>query len=178
MGQDKTIKLVRRNFFWSEMEKFIEDYVRSCPQCLRNTAARHTRYRLLQPLELGYRPWDSISMDFIIELPISDRCPFLLVILNRFTKMAHFITLKDGEKSATDLVKIFQKEVWRFHGLPSNIVSDRDSTFTSTFWKALVKALDIRLKMFSIPPSKGWATRKSQPNAGMLSAELLELRAG
>jgi hypothetical protein len=72
MGQDKTIELVRRNFFWSEMEKFIKDYVHSCPECQRNKVARHARYGLLQPLELAYRLWDSISMDFIIDLPVSD----------------------------------------------------------------------------------------------------------
>jgi transposase InsO family protein len=131
------------------MEKFIEDYVLSCPECQQNKAARHARYSLLQALESAYRTWDSISMDFIIELPVSDGCLSVWVIIDRFMKMAHFIPLKDGEKKATDLVKIFLKEVWRFHGLPSSIVSDRDSRFTSAFWSSLVKALDIRLKMSS-----------------------------
>jgi hypothetical protein len=63
--------------------------------------------------------------------------------------MAHFIPSKDGEKKYTDLVKILFKEVWRFHGLPSNIMSDWDSRFTSAFWSSLVEALDIRLKMSS-----------------------------
>jgi hypothetical protein len=63
--------------------------------------------------------------------------------------MDHFIELKNGEKKATDLVKIFLKEVWRFHGLPLNIVSDRDYRFTSAYCEALIKALDIRLKMSS-----------------------------
>jgi hypothetical protein len=63
--------------------------------------------------------------------------------------MAHFIPLKDGKKKATDLVKIFLKEVWGFHGLPSNIISDRDSRFTSTFGSSLVEALDIQLKISS-----------------------------
>ena len=164
MGQDKTIELVRQNFFWPEMEKFIEDYVRSCPECQRNKAARHAHYGLLQPLELAYRPWDSISMDFIIQLPVSDGCLSVWVIVDRFSKMAHFIPLKDGEKRATNLVKIFLKEVWRFHGLPSNTVSDRDSRFTSTFWSSLVEALDIRLMMSSPfhPQTDGQTERVSQ----------------
>jgi hypothetical protein len=82
MGQDKTIELVRRNFFWPELEKFIEDYVCSCPECQKTKAARHARYRHLQPLELAYRPWDSISMDFIIELPVSDGCSSVWVIVD------------------------------------------------------------------------------------------------
>jgi hypothetical protein len=72
-------------------------------------------------------------MDFIIELPLLDGCTSVWVIVNQFTKMAHFIPLKDGEKQATDLVKIFLKEVGIYHGQPSNIVSDRDSRFTSAF---------------------------------------------
>jgi hypothetical protein len=111
MGLDKTNELVRRNFFYPEMEKFFEDYVRSCTQCQRNKAARHTCYELLQPLEFTYHPWDSISMDFIRELPVSDGCSLVWVIVDRFTKIAHFIPLKDGEKKASDLVKIFLKEV-------------------------------------------------------------------
>jgi len=72
MGQDQTIELVRRNNFALEMEIIIEEYVCSCPVCQRNKAAHHIRYAFLQPLEFGYRMWDSISMDFIIELPVSD----------------------------------------------------------------------------------------------------------
>jgi hypothetical protein len=111
LGQDKTIELVRRHFFCPEMEKFIKDYVRSCPECQRNKAAHHAHYGLLQPLEFAYHPWDSISMDFIIALPVSDGCSSVWVIVDRFAKMAHFIPLKDGEKKAMDLVKIFLKEV-------------------------------------------------------------------
>jgi hypothetical protein len=72
MGQDKTIELVRPNFFLPEMEKFIEDYVRSCPKYQKNKAARHARCGLLQPIKSAYRPWDSISMYFIVKLPLSD----------------------------------------------------------------------------------------------------------
>jgi hypothetical protein len=72
IAQDKTIELVRRNFLLPEMEKFIHDYVRSCPECQSNKLAHHVRYGLLQPVKLTYRPWDSISMDFIIELPVSN----------------------------------------------------------------------------------------------------------
>ena len=103
-------------------------------------------------------------MDFIIELLVSDGCSSVWVIVDRFTKMAHFIPLKDGEKKATDLVRIFLKEVWRFHGLPSNIVSDRNSRLTSTFWSSLVEALDIRLKMSSPfhPQTDGQTERVNQ----------------
>jgi transposase InsO family protein len=103
-------------------------------------------------------------MDFIIELQVSDGCSSVWVIIKKFTKMANFIPLKDGEKKATDSVKIFLKEVWRFHGIPSNIVSDWDSRFTSGLWRALVEALDIRLKMSSPfhPETDGQTERVNQ----------------
>jgi hypothetical protein len=66
MGQYKTIKLIRRNFFWPEMEKCIKDYVHSCPECQKKDSARHADYSLLQPLELVFRPLNLISMDFFI----------------------------------------------------------------------------------------------------------------
>jgi hypothetical protein len=99
--------------------------------------------------ESACRPWDSLSMDFIIGLPESDGCSSVWVIVNRFTKMVHFIPLKDAEKKVTDLVRIFLKKVWRFLGLPSNIASDWDSRFACTFWSSLAEALDIKVKITS-----------------------------
>jgi len=81
-------------------------------------------------------------MDFITELPVSEGCDQLWVVIDRFTKMAHFVPLR--EKGAADLAKIFAREIWRFHGLPTDIVSDRDSRFTSEVWQELLKKLGIR----------------------------------
>jgi hypothetical protein len=72
MGMDKTLELVQRNFYWPAMDQEIADYVRSCDACQKNKAPRHGRYGLLHPLELAYSPWQSISMDFITDLPESN----------------------------------------------------------------------------------------------------------
>jgi len=135
MGQDKTIELVRRNFWWPKMNERIIDFVRSCPKCQKNKVARHQPYGLTSPLELPYAPWQSIAMDFITELPVSDGCDQLWVVIDRFTKMAHFVPLRREGKTAKDLATIFAREIWRFHGTPTDIVSDRDSRFTSETWK-------------------------------------------
>jgi hypothetical protein len=71
-------------------------------------------------------------MDFITDLPLSKDCDQLWVIIERFTKMAHFIPLKKKQKMAEHLVRIFAREIWRFHGIPTDIISDRNSRFTST----------------------------------------------
>ena len=132
MGQDKTIELIRRNFWWPKMNEQIIDFVRSCPECQKNKASRHQPYGLSSPLELPYAPWQSIAMDFITELPPLEGCDQLWVVIDRFTKMAHFIPLR--EKTAADLAIIFAREIWKLHGLPTDIVSDRDSWFTSEVW--------------------------------------------
>jgi len=93
MGQDKTIELVRRNFGRPKMNERIIDFVRSCPEQQQNKASRHQPYGLSSPLELPYTPWQSIAMDFITELPLSEGCDQLWVVIDRFTKMGHFIPL-------------------------------------------------------------------------------------
>jgi len=145
MGQDKTIELIRRNFWWPKMNERIIDFVRSCLECQQNKASQHRPYGLSSPLELPYAPWQSIAMDFITELLLSEGCDQLWVVIDRFTKMAHFIPLK--EKAVADLTKIFAREIWRFHGLPTDIVSDRDSRFTSETWKGFLELLGIRPRM-------------------------------
>ena len=134
-GQEKTIELLRRNFWWRGMDTDITAYILVCPDCQRDRSRRHRRYSLLSPLELPYAPWQSIAMDFITKLPRSNGCTELWVVIDRFSKMAHFIPLEEDKKIAKDLARIFAREICRLHGLPRDIVSDCDSRFTSNTWK-------------------------------------------
>jgi hypothetical protein len=72
MRKDKTINLVKRNFFWPETKIFTQDYVHSCSECQQNTAAHQAHYGLHQYLTFGYQPGDSLSLDFIIKIPVLD----------------------------------------------------------------------------------------------------------
>jgi hypothetical protein len=163
-GQDKTIELIRRNFWWPRMDKTIIDYIQSCVECQKDKAARHLKYGLLQPLELPYAPWRSIAMDFITDLPESSGCDQLWVVVDRFTKMAHFIPLQKNGKTTEDLARIFAKEIWKLHGLPTDIVSDRDSRFTSTTWKAFIGTLGIKPRISTAfhPQTDGQTERLNQ----------------
>ena len=162
MGQDKTMELSRRNFWWPNMNERIIDFVRSCPECQQNKATRHLPYGLSSPLELPYAPWQSIAMDFITELPVSEGCDQLWIIKDRFTKMVHFIPLR--EKTAADLAVAFAKEVWMHHGLPIDIVSDRDFRFTLDVWKEFLKLSGIRSRMSTAlhPQTDGQTERLNQ----------------
>jgi hypothetical protein len=146
-GQDKTIELIRCNFWWPKMDQEIIEYVRSCLECQKDKAIRHKPYGLLSPLELPYAPWTSIAMDCITDLPLSEDCDQLWVIVDRFPKMAHFIPLKKEQKTAEHLVRIFAHEIWRFHSIPTDIISGRDFHITSTEWKQFLGILGVRPRM-------------------------------
>jgi len=172
MGQDKTIELIRRNFWWPKMDERIIDYVRSCPECQKNKTARHHPYRLASPLELPFAPWQSIAKDFITELPESEGCDQLWVVVDRFTKIAHFLPLPKEGKTAADLAVIFAREIWKYHGLPTDIVSDRDSRFTSETWKGFLQLSGIRPPMSTAfhPQTDGQTERLNQTIEAYLRA--------
>ncbi|MBW0552327.1 hypothetical protein O181_092042 [Austropuccinia psidii MF-1] len=83
-GQEKTLKLVKRDFHWSGMTQFIKDYVSSCQQCSRNKNIHHKKFGFLRPLPIPNGPWICLSMDFITQLPLSNSFDSILVIVDRF----------------------------------------------------------------------------------------------
>ena len=133
MGMDKILKMINRDFYWPSMGEDIKDYVRSCDDCQRNKASHHKRHAMLHPLELSYYPWDSISIDFITHLPVSEDYSTVWVIVDHYTKMAHFIPIKNAQKTAKRCGTLFLANVWKLTGLPSDNIPDRDLVFTSTF---------------------------------------------
>jgi hypothetical protein len=126
------------------MDQEIIEYIRSYLECQKDKATCHKPYGLLSLLELPYAPWILITLDFITDLPLSEDCDQLWVIVDRFTKMAHFIPLKKEQKTAEHFVRIFAHEIWRFYGIPTDIISDYDSRFMSTEWKQFLGILGVR----------------------------------
>ena len=103
-------------------------------------------------------------MDFITHLPVSEDCSTVWVIVDRYTKMAHFVPVKNVQKTAEGCAKLFLANVWKLHGVPSDIVSDRDPVFTSTFWAELMKKLDVHLRKSTAfrPQTDGQTERINQ----------------
>ena len=134
MGLDKTVEMINRNFYWPRMAQDIDDFVCSCDNCQTNEAFCHKRHSTFHSSELSHSPWDCISMDFITYLLVSEDCSTIWVIVDHYTKIAHFIPMKNSPKTAEGCAKLFLTNVWKLHGLPSDIVMDRDLVFTSTFW--------------------------------------------
>jgi transposase InsO family protein len=102
-------------------------------------------------------------MDFIEGLPLSDHANTILVVVDRLTKYAHFLTLKHPYTAAT-VAKLFLDQIVRLHGVPITIISDRDKVFTSHFWKELLKALGTQLHYSTAyhPQTDGQSERVNQ----------------
>ena len=124
---------------------------------------RHKPYGLLQPLPIPERPWGSISMDFITDLPKSGKFDSILVVADRLTKMSHFIACKKST-SAMETANLLIDNVFRFHGLPDDIISDRGPQFTSKFWKSINDIFGIKVKLSTAfhPESDGQTERINQ----------------
>ena len=110
---------------------------------------RTTNAGLYQPLPIPSRPWESITMDFVMGLPRAHKGhDSVFVVVDRFRKMAHFLPCK-STYDASHIADLFFKEVIRIHGLPLNIVSDRDVNFVGHFWRTMWRKLRTNLSFSS-----------------------------
>ena len=148
LGQNKTLELVRREYTWPNLRTFVLDYCRSCTSCAHSKTPRHKPYGLLKQLPIPEKPWNSISMDFIEQLPSSNGFTAILVVVDRFSKQSIFIPTVDTITSV-QLAELFVLHVFSKHGVPSHVTSDRGSEFVSHFFRSLGKALDMELHFTS-----------------------------
>ena len=162
-GRSRTFELVARDYVWDNMRKEIYNYVDRCDTCQRNKSPRHKPFGLLQPLPIPTRPWSSISMDFIVKLPKSKGFDSIFVVVCRLTKQAHFIPCKES-MSSSDLADLYINNIFKLHGLPDDIISDRGPVFRSKFWLSLLDELRIKSKLSSAfhPQTDGQTERVNQ----------------
>jgi hypothetical protein len=121
------------------MGRDIRKHVQECDACQRTKPSNHPPAGRLHPLPIPGRPWESIGMDFLGPLPKSTSGKdMILIAIDRLTKMARFIPTVSSV-SSKETADLFLREVFRHHGLPSNIIADRDPRFTAKFWEALQK---------------------------------------
>src|SRR6266481_5215973 len=162
-GQTKTLYKVQRHYTWPGLPEFIKDYCKSCTTCSHVKPQRHRPYGLLKQLPVPERPWNSILMDFIEQLPSSSGYTSILVIVDRLSKQSLFILTHDTITSR-DLAQLFVLHVFSKHGVPSHVTSDRGSEFVSHFFRSLGMALDMKLHFTSgyHPEGDGQTERTNQ----------------
>src|ERR1700730_3935709 len=147
-GRTKTMALVFRDYTWPKLQGFVSDFCKSCTICGRAKAPRHKPYGTLKQLPIPEKPWNSISMDFIKQLPKSSTFTVILVVVDRFTKQGIFI-LMTNEVNSAELACLFILHVFSKHGVPSHVTSDHGSEFVSRFFCSLGKVLDMTLHFTS-----------------------------
>jgi hypothetical protein len=146
-GIEKTYQLLYKSFFWPNMYKDIEKYIRTCDSCQKSKPMNQSQTGLLQPLEIPKNCWSEITMDFITHLPrTKSGHDALFVIIDKLSKRMHIVPTR-STATAKDTAQLFFNGIFRHHGLPKKIVSDRDPKFLSSFWKELFKCLGTRLAM-------------------------------
>ncbi|GJS54964.1 putative reverse transcriptase domain-containing protein [Tanacetum coccineum] len=167
---------LKKLYWWPNMKAEIATYVSKCLTCAKVKAEHQKPSGLLQQPEIPEWKWEKITMDFVSGLP---RTPSgydsIWVIVDRLTKSAHFLPMKKTD-SIEKLAQLYLKEIVCKHGVPTSIISDRDSLFTSRFWKSLQEAMGTQLDMSTAyhPETDGQSERTIQTLEDMLRACVID----
>ena len=162
-GVKKTIAILHRFYAWPGDRTDVAKYVGSCEECARNKPLRTKRYGPLRPLEPPTTPWQSVTMDRIVQLPPSRGYTAIIVIVDRFTKYAICLPTKESFTSQ-DLADLFLRQVTYVFGNPKEIISDRGPEFASSLWKTVCTKLGIQRKLSTAyhPETDGQTERLNQ----------------
>jgi hypothetical protein len=175
-GVKKMYADMKKLFFWVGMKRDVVHFVAKFLECQQVKVDHHHPTGLLQPHGVLISKWEVISMDFVVGLPLtSHKHNAILVIVDKLTKSAHFILVRDTY-DVTDVACVFISEVIRLHGLPEKIILDRDSRFTSRFWTSLQSMLGTQLNLSTTyhPETDGKTKRVNQVMEDMLRMYVMD----
>ena len=161
-----------QTYWWPSVDSDVRHFVSTCDFCQKNNlkASNEKPTGLLQPLEIPEFCWQSVSMDFITDLPKTQAGhTAILVFVDRLSKMVHFAPCWN-DVGAQEFAQIFLRDIFSKHGLPLEIVSDRGTQFTSKFWKIVAKMLGVKQCLSSSrrPQSDGQTERTNRTLKDML----------
>ncbi|KAK3507987.1 hypothetical protein QTP70_009351 [Hemibagrus guttatus] len=162
-GIQRTLSLLQQRFWWPRMAADVKRYVQGCRECAMSKSPRHLPAGKLLPLPVPTRPWSHLGVDFIVDLPDSEGCTCVLVIVDRFSKACRLIPLP-GQPTALETAEHLFNHVFRYYGLPEDIVSDQGPQFTSRVWRAFFQHLGVTISLSSgyHPQTNGQTERKIQ----------------
>ncbi|GJY41679.1 reverse transcriptase domain-containing protein [Tanacetum coccineum] len=175
-GADKMYYDLRDLYWWPGMKRDIAEYVSRCLTCSKIKAEHQKPSGLLQQPEIPEWKWEKITMDLVTKLPRSSSgYDAIWVIVDRLTKSAHFLPIREDYKTEK-LARIYINEIVARHGVPVSIISDRDGRFASHLWQALQKALGTKLHMSTAyhPETDGQSERTIQTLEDMLRACVMD----
>jgi hypothetical protein len=173
LGPSKTLGYLRDHVWWPNMVPDVKAFCDTCVTCRRSKPSNQKPYGLLNPLPIPGHPWEAIGVDFVGPLPKSSNrdgtFDSIAVVICLLTSMVHLIPSKTTYK-AREMAELMFEEVYKLHGIPRRIISDRDTLFTSDFWTHLHQLLGTKLKMSSAyhPETDGATERANRTVTQML----------
>jgi hypothetical protein len=141
-GHSKTTELISCNYWWPKMQNDVAKFTRTCILCQQMKVFPAQKPGLLQPNKVPSQAWGNISVDLIVTLPESEGYTSILVVVDCLTKLAHFIPTHD-QLGAPGTAQLYKDHVWKHHGIPAKIISDRGTQFVSEFMVELNKMFKI-----------------------------------
>jgi len=145
-GQWKMVELITRNYWWLGVMRDVGRYVEGCYLCQRIKNRTEEVAGKLKLSEVPEKPWTYLMVDFITKLPVVAGKDAILVVCNRLSKMMYFVTTTE-RTSAEGLARLFRDNVWKLHGLPESVVSDRGPQFVAELTKELNRMLGIETRL-------------------------------
>ena len=140
------VELVTRNYWWPGVTKEVKQYIKRCDQYQRMKNRAEMLVGKLRPNKVLERPWQHISVDFIMKLPVLKGYNSILVVCDRFSKMFHFVAIIE-KMMVERLARLFRDNVWKLYGLPESVISDRGPQFAAGLTRELNKMLGIETKL-------------------------------
>ena len=162
-GRWKTVELVMRNYWWPGVTKDVERYVEGCDLCQRMKNRTEELAGKFKLSDVPEKLWTHLMVDFITKLPVVAEKDAILVVYDRLSKITHFVTTMEGTL-AEGLMRLFRNNVWKLHGLPESMVSDRGPQFAAELTKELNRILGIKTKLSTMfhPQMDGQMERMNQ----------------
>lgn len=175
-GYQKLITSLQKEYHWLGMKRDAVEYLVRCLECQQVKAEHQHPAGLLQPLPIPEWKWETITMDFITGLPKSKKNnDSIMVVVDKLSKSAHFIPVQSTYRAA-QIANVFMQNIFKLHGLPKTIISDRDVKFTSVFWRTLFERLGTQLNFSTAyhPQIDGQNERVNQVVEDMLRSYVMQ----
>jgi len=147
-GIPVTYSKLKQYFAWPAMKSLVQQFVHACQICQQAKTDRARYPGMLQPLPIPDSAWQIVSLDFVEGLPRSGQYNSILVVVDKYSKFAHFVPLRHPF-TALSVAKAYLDNVYKLHGLPMSLISNCDRVFTSKLWQELFSLAGVSLRMSS-----------------------------
>ena len=163
LEQQRMLELLKRNYWWPGLKEDVKRYVQGCFKYQQNKVLHQRKACELHLLEIPQGPWQEISIDIIGPLPTSNGMDAIVVIVNWFMKIIR-LKATTTNISSEGIVKIYRDDIWKLHGIPRKILSDRGPQFASKFMEEFTRALETKKQLSTAyhPQTDGQTERINQ----------------